>query len=86
MKYIIISFKSRNDTYEFAKILKTNGVILNIINTPRVIASSCSLSIKTDYKNYNLVTYIIRNSNANSLIGVYLIEQIGFSQNVQKIL
>ena len=86
MKYLIISFKSRNSTYEFNKQLKIYGIFSNIINTPKSISSGCTLSVKTDYKNYNTILNIIKIMKPTNLIGMFIVEQNGFSQNIVRVL
>jgi len=71
MKQLIISFKSRNELYSFARFLRTNNIFISIINTPKSIGSSCMLSIKTDFKNLNLITQILNKIRPKSFLGVY---------------
>lgn len=73
MKYLIISFKSRNELFGFARILKSNSVYLSIINSPKSIGSSCMLSIKTDFRNLNIVSQLIRRFQPKSFLGLYSI-------------
>ena len=40
MKHLIISFKSRNELYSFARFIKSNNVFFSIINTPKSVGSS----------------------------------------------
>lgn len=86
MKYLIISFKSRNELYGFAKILKSNGVILSIINSPKSIGSSCMLSIKTEFKNINLVTQTIKKYKQNSFLGVYSFQPTTYGDQILRLL
>ena len=74
MKYLIIAFKSRNELYNFAKILKSNNIVINIINSPKVIASSCTLSIKTDFRFFNMIKNLLFHYQPKSLIGVFSIQ------------
>ena len=75
MKYLIISFKSRNELYGFANAMKSNGISLSIINSPKGVGSTCLLSIKTDYKNLDKIYKILRHYNPKSFLGLYLINQ-----------
>ena len=70
-KYLIIAFKSRNELYSFAKILRLNNVFLNIINSPKTIASGCTLSIKTDYRFLNTINQLLLRHQPQSFIGLY---------------
>ncbi|MBQ9795448.1 MAG: DUF3343 domain-containing protein [Clostridia bacterium] len=71
MKYLIISFKSRNELYGFANILKSNGIYLSIINSPKSIGSGCMLCIKTDFRNLNKILQLIRQFQPKSFLGLY---------------
>lgn len=86
MKHIIIAFKSRNELYEFAKILKYNGILTNIINSPSNISSSCTLSIKADYKYFNPVSKLILSIRPKSFLGLYLLTRNGVSNQTQRLL
>lgn len=85
MKNLIISFKNRNNLLAFNKILVNRGIPTKIINTPRSIAISCGLSIKTDFKFYNLVLNLLNQSNASGFIGMFLYEQIGSHEQIQRL-
>jgi len=71
MKHLIVSFKSRNSLYSFAKVLRSNGVNVNIINTPRNISTSCGLSIKVELRYFNLVLNQARQTNPEGLVGIF---------------
>ena len=71
MKQLLISFKSRNELYSFARLLKANNIIFSIINTPKSIGSSCILSIKTEHKNLNFISNLLSQFNPKSFLGVY---------------
>lgn len=86
MKYIIISFKSRNNLLKFNKILKNQGMLTQIINTPRSTSISCSLSIKTDFRNLTNVINLVNQLHIDGLLGVYLINRIGMHEQTQRII
>lgn len=72
MKHLIISFNSRNSLYAFAKILRSNNISVSIINTPRSIAISCGLSIKTNFIHLNLISNLIKQVNISGFIGIFI--------------
>ena len=74
MKTLIIAFKSRNELYSFARILKNSKVFFNIINSPKSIASSCTLSIKADFKFLNTINQLLLKYQPRSFIGLYSIQ------------
>ena len=86
MKHLIISYKSRNSLYSFAKILRANGISVNIINTPRSIAISCGLSIKTEFRYFSFVTNLIRQSNLEGFIGVFMHNSSNSHEQYQRLL
>ena len=83
MNQLIIMFKSRNELYGFARILKTHNVFFSIINTPKRIASSCTLSIKTDLKNFNLTKQLLLRHQPKTFVGIYSFQS---NQNGEQIL
>ena len=85
MKYLIISFKSRDELFNFARTLKSKGIILSIINTPKGIASSCTLSIKTDLIKRNIVLSILKHFNPKSLLGLYSLTKTNNGEQVFKL-
>jgi len=85
MKYLIISFKSRDELYRFARTLKSKGIILSIINTPKGIGSSCMLSIKTDLNKTNIVSMILKQFQPKSFLGLYSLTKINNGEQVFKL-
>lgn len=85
MKFLIIAFKSRNTLYSFHKLLKANGLIVSLINTPRRVSISCGLSIKTDHNNLSVIINLLSNFNNRDLLGVFLIEKNNFNERAQRI-
>ncbi|MBR1988169.1 MAG: DUF3343 domain-containing protein [Clostridia bacterium] len=86
MKYLILSFNSRNSIINFSKILHLNNITTKIINTPHKISSSCSLSIKTEYVYLPTVSNLIKQTNPSGFIGLYLINEFSSYSQVSKII
>ncbi len=86
MKHLIISFKSRNELYGFARVLKSNGIYLSIINSPKSIGSSCMLSIKTDFKNLGSVSQMLRRYQPKSFLGLYLVHQTSNGEQILRLM
>ncbi len=86
MKFLIISYKSRNNLFAITQTLKKLGVIVSIINTPRNISISCGLSAKTDVKNLSLVTNIIKQSGMGGFLGAYIISFINGHEQIERVL
>lgn len=86
MKHLIISFKSRNELYGFARVLKYNGIYLSIINSPKSIGSSCMLSIKTDFRNLGSVSQMLRRYQPKSFLGLYSIQSTNNGEQIFKLM
>ena len=85
MKKLIISFKNRDNLFNFVNILRNNRINVQIINTPHSISVSCGLSAKTNISNYNAVVSILRRINGYGLIGVYSIEYDGIKEKSERL-
>ena len=83
-KFLIISLKSRDEIYSYSTYLKNNNVFVSVINTPKVIGSSCMLSIKLDYRYLNQIVNILNSRRPKSFLGLYSItEQINSFQSLR---
>ena len=85
MKNLIISFKSRNSLYAFSKTLRANGISVSIINTPRNIAISCGLSIKTEMRHFSIISTMIKQSNLVDFIGIFSETRNGSSTQYERL-
>ena len=72
MKHIIITLKSRNDTLHLYNLLKSKNIICSTINTPRIIGSSCTLSVKVGLDSINTIYALIR--SGLNISGVYIFD------------
>lgn len=84
MKYLIISFNSRNSVMTFAKLARKNGLYTSIINTPRSVSVSCGLSVRTEFQNLQSIISLLKKSNLSDLIGVYSITRKGQYEEIEK--
>ena len=84
MKYLIISFNSRNSVITFAKLARKNGLYTSIINTPRSVSVSCGLSVRTEFQNLQSIISLLKKSNLSGLIGVYSITRKGQYEEIEK--
>lgn len=85
MKYLLISFKNRNSTMEFNKILNSRGVNAKIINTPASIGSTCMLSVQTSLSNYSQIISLLKLIHLEGFLGLFLIENQGLRQQTQRL-
>lgn len=86
MKYLIISYKSRNSLYAFAQILRQYGIASTIINTPRNIALSCGLSLKVDFGNFSRVAGLINKVNLSGFWGVFLLTRTSIHDQIERLI
>lgn len=85
MKYLILSFKSRNELYGFARILKNHGIYIFIINTPKNVGSSCMLSIKTDFRYLTLISQLLKQYSPKSFLGLFSVNNSAFGEQTIKL-
>ena len=82
--YIYISFQSRNNLMSFYKLLKTY-TNASIVNTPHSISTSCSLSIKVEYRYLSLIKELIVKTKINNLIGIFVVRKQPTYEQVERI-
>lgn len=85
MKNLIISFKTRNSLYAFSKTLRASGISVSIINTPRNIAISCGLSIKTELRHFSIASTLLKQSNLIDFIGIFSETKNGISTHYERL-
>ncbi len=85
MKYLIIAFKSRFNLQNFVRNMQRVGITASIINTPHSISISCGLSARTEYRYLNSVLNLIKQTDVETLIGVYAVTRNGVYEQVEKI-
>lgn len=86
MKYLIISYSSRNSLYAFAKILKQFGISSSTINTPRNIAQSCGLSLKVDFYYLTQISSLVQSSRLQGFWGVFLVTRTPTHEQIERII
>ena len=86
MKFLLISFASRNDVYSFSNILKRNNISIRIINTPKAVGSSCTLSIKTNFENFQHIAQLLNIYKPKSFQGVYSINNSNYGSQAIKLI
>lgn len=86
MKYLIVSYKSRNSLYAFQKMLRQMGIASSIINTPRNIALSCGLSLKIDFAFYAQVAGLVGSSRLTGFWGVFLLTKTPTHDQIERLI
>ncbi len=85
MEYVIIAFRSRAHTIEFANFIKRNGVAMEIVNTPKEAGVGCGLSVKVKKQSYNFCKNAVIRLSLSSFAGFFLITSFGKEQRVRRI-
>lgn len=86
MKYLIVSYKSRNSLYAFAKILRQYGIASSIINTPRNIALSCGLSLKVDFAFFGQVSGLVSSTHLPGFWGVFVLTRMSSHDQIERLM
>ena len=82
---ILIVFRARSETMNFAMLLRSYKISCQVINTPRVINVSCGVSVKTSIAYLEQIDNILQRRKFSSYGGVYQIEQQGVRSKVIKL-
>ena len=77
MEYALAVFRARNETITFANLLKSYGVNVMIVSTPRQINVSCGISVRFSYGDFVTAKNLLARRRFDSFGGFYLIKQIG---------
>jgi hypothetical protein len=82
---ILIVFRARSETMNFAMLLRSYKISCQVVNTPRVINVSCGVSVKTSIAYLEQIDNILQRRKFSSYGGVYQIEQQGVRSKVIKL-
>ena len=77
MEYGLAVFRARTETITFANLLKSYGVRVMVISTPRQINVSCGISVRFDENQIEVARGILARRKFNTFAGFYLVKQIG---------
>ncbi len=73
MEYLIVAFRSRNETIGFYKFLNRLGYNAEVVNTPKEAGVGCGLSVKVSKNIYGNLRYLLMNFNGKSFAGIFKI-------------
>lgn len=76
MEFGLAVFRARTETVNFANILKSYGVNVAIISTPRQINVSCGISVRFNPNDIEKAKAILSRRKFNSFAGFYLAKQV----------
>lgn len=84
MNYLLMIFRSRNETLAAYRYLSTRGIACSTINAPRCLVKSCGLAIKTNADANVVLGLLSRTSFATAVKG-YKAEQSYGGTNYKQI-
>ena len=73
MHYVIVAFRSRNQTAKMYEIFSSNGVPSKIINTPREVNVGCGISVKFDESFFEKAKMLANRYPQPSFVGFFKI-------------
>ena len=85
MNIIIVVFRARSHTINFANILKSYSVPCEIITTPRKVNVSCGISVKFNPQFLSTVEQVLSRRNFDTFAGIYQLTGLGNTQKVIRI-
>ncbi|MDD4110934.1 MAG: DUF3343 domain-containing protein [Clostridia bacterium] len=77
MEFGLAVFRARTETTTFASLLKSYGVRVMIISTPRQINVSCGISVRFNPDDIERARSILTRRKFNTFAGFYLVKQVG---------
>lgn len=84
MKYLVITFKNRNNLMSFNQLIHSRGINTSIINTPRSVAVSCGLSIKTELNNYNTILNMLKSYMPEGFTGLFAFQRVNGHEQIRR--
>ncbi len=85
MDYIVVAFRSREQTLKFSSFLSARGLPNAVINTPKEAGVGCGLSVKIPVAYFSTVKQGIKNLRPNSFAGYFAVSDRGGKRSVRSI-
>ena len=85
MEFGLAVFRARTETVNFANLLKSYGVNVMIISTPRQINVSCGISVRFNPDQIEIAKNILARRKFNTFGGFYLVKQVGANLKIEPI-
>lgn len=77
MDSVIAVFRSRSETLGYSNLLRSYGVDVKVINTPREVNVSCGISVKFDIAYIKEARDILTRRRFDTFAGFYLVKKMG---------
>ena len=85
MEYLIVAFRSRAHTIQFANLLRSQNFAMEIVNTPKEAGVGCGLSVKVRKQNYDLIKRLVLMSALPSFAGFFAVKELGEKRIVKAV-
>ncbi len=85
MEYLVVSFKSRQETIKVSKIFNSINISCSVINTPKEAGLGCGLSVKTSFSYLYAVKSALSRLNVKSFIGLFKVINVSGKNIVKSI-
>ena len=83
MEFLIIAFKSREESTKFNKLLKDFGINSSLTSTPKEAGLACGLSVRVDNGYYYAVRRVLNNVKSKTFVGIFSVKVVN-GRNVVK--
>ena len=85
MEYLVVAFKSRQESIKVSKVFNSYGISASVITTPKEAGLGCGLSVKTSLGNLFAVKNLLLRINAKSFLGLFKVFDLGGKPIVKSI-
>ncbi len=85
MDYVLVSYRSRENTLKFSQILSKNGIANQVVNTPKEAGVGCGLSVKVSSNYFYTVKRIAFSLPLKSFAGFFGVKRVGNKRIVKSI-
>ena len=85
MQFVIIVFSSRNETLYMANMFRSNGVMVQIVNTPKEAGQACGISVKINESLLPIARNFLRSKPFRSFYGFFRVSQKNGCQSIERI-
>lgn len=72
------AFRSRTQSMKLYDLLRTSGVVCEIVNTPREISASCGLSVRVPEDEQERAFGVYKYYHPETLIGIFYFDGRGY--------
>ena len=82
MEFLIIAFRSREESVKFYRLLSKYGVYSTLTTPPKEAGLSCGISVKTDVSNFYAVKNLLLRTKTKTFVGIFKVKSLGGKNQV----